>query len=248
MNHIYEQIIPHMKSKNFYLFCSGLSLATFFGKKILDKYQKKKKITININNTLYFLFHFCFNMYSAKHTIGNVILTFNNPLIMRKTPNTLSFYVLLFHIYHIILTRGNILFDEWLHHIKVFILCPLLWLHYNNLCDFGMFFMIGLPGGITYLLLFLRNINIIGNTTEKYISKHLNLWIRAPGCIITAYLIHLNRYNGNFGSLEKFPKKFGIYLAMFGSIWNGMYFASTIIESYNNSKNKNKKKYTHKTT
>lgn len=238
MSYINEQIIPHLKSNNFYLFCSGLTIMTYFGKKILEKYKKKKNIIINTNNTLYFLFHFGFNMYSVSHTINSVITTFNNPLILTKTPNTLSFYVLLFHIYHVILTKGDISIDEWLHHIKVFILCPLLWLHYNNLCDFGMFFMTGLPGGITYLLLFLKNMKLIENTTEKYISKHLNLWIRAPGCIITAYLIYLSRYHGNFGALDIMgtPKKFGIYLAMFGSIWNGMYFASTIVESYSNAK------------
>jgi hypothetical protein len=241
MGYINEQIMPHFKSRHLYIFCSGLTVATYFGKKILEIYQKKKNVVINKNNTLYFLFHFFFNMYSVSHTIKNVVITFHNPLVLTKRPNTLSFYVLLFHIYHVILTKGNIALDEWLHHIKVFILCPLLWLHYTNLCDFGMFFMTGLPGGITYLLLFLKNVKLIENTTEKYISKHLNLWIRAPGCIITAYLIYLNCYHGKFGDLNAMgvSKKFGIYLAMFGSIWNGMYFASTIVESYNNAKKKN---------
>jgi hypothetical protein len=238
MTYVNEQIIPHIKSKQFWGFCSGLTIFTLVGKKLLKNYKEKKNIEFNSENTLYFLSHFVFNMYSVSQTINSVIITFNNPLLLTKRPNTLSFYVLLFHIYHVILTKCNIAFDEWLHHIKVFMLCPLLWLYYTNLCDFGMFFMTGLPGGITYLLLFMKNLKLIENKTEKYISKHLNLWIRAPGCIITAYLIYLNRYHGNFGEIKTMKKsqKFGIYLAMFGSIWNGMYFASTIVESYSKLK------------
>jgi hypothetical protein len=231
MGYFEEQILVNLKSPIFWGFCGGLSLLTVVGRKMLEKYKNKKNIKFNTNNTLYYAFHFVFNMTCVVCTFQNVIYTFNSPLLLVKIPNTLSFYVLLFHIYHIIITKGNLALDEAIHHIKVLMLCPLLWLYYSNLCDFGMFFMTGLPGGITYLLLTLKNLNLIENTSEKYISKHLNLWIRAPGCVITSYIIYLNYVNSNFGEIHGI-KKFGIYLAMLGTLWNGMYFASTIIESY----------------
>ena len=224
-----DQIISRFSSPYFYGFCVGLTVVSYFGKKILNKYKEKKQIEFNTESTLYFLLHFGFNMFCVSYTISNVISTFNNPLVINKSPNTLPFYVFMFHIYHILLMKGNIATDEWLHHIKVFMLCPVLAFNCSNLCDFGMFFTTGLPGGCTYLLLFLKNLKLIAPNTEKYVSKHLNMWIRAPGCVITSYIVYMNYIFGNFGQVQGF-KKFGVYLAMFGTLWNGMYFASTIIE------------------
>jgi hypothetical protein len=107
----------------------------------------------------------------------------------------------------------------------------LMTINYINLSDMGMFFMTGLPGGITYLLLSLKNLHLIKDATEKRISKHLNMWIRAPGCVLTSYFIYLNYANNKFGNLI-LPYKLGIYLCMLGTFVNGMYFAGTIIESY----------------
>jgi hypothetical protein len=231
MEYINEHIINHFFTYNIYLFTSFLILSTCLGKKLLIKYKEKYKIKFNINNALYFALHFIFNIYSVCYDYENIILTFNNPLIIRKTPNNLSFYVFLFHLYHVILCGKKISYDEIIHHALVFILSPLLWIYYTNLCDFAIFFMSGLPGGITYLFLFLKNIGIIEGITEKYISKHLNMWVRAPGCIITAYLIYINYINNNFGDIYLL-KTIAIYLSITFNLWNGMYFASTIIESY----------------
>lgn len=231
MEYISEHVVPHLLSPNFYLFGGCLAISTYLGKKILNKYKEKKSPNLNVNNTLYFGLHFIFNMYCTVYVYPNVISTLNNPLVIKKVPSDLSFYIILFHIYHVILCGKKISTDEIIHHSLVFILCPLLWVCYNNLCDFAIFFMTGLPGGITYLCLFLKNMGAIEGITEKYISKHLNMWIRGPGGVIASYLIYLNYVNNNFG--EIYPtKKFAIYLSIFFNLWNGMYFASTIIESY----------------
>ena len=169
-------------------------------------------------------------MYCVKNSYSLVISTLNNPFNLAKIPNDLSFYTILFHAYHILLC-GKLSLDETIHHLLVFILCPLLWVHYTTICDFAIFFMTGLPGGITYLCLFLKDLGLINGITEKYISKHLNMWIRGPGGVITSYIIYLNYVNNNLG--EIYPmKKFAIYLSIAFNLWNGMYFASTIIESY----------------
>ena len=171
-------------------------------------------------------------MYSVIYNWNNVIQVLNNPLNVIPVSNELSINIVLFHIYHCICYWEDIKLDEKIHHIlMVFILNPILWLNYVNICDFAMFFMTGLPGGITYLMLFLKNMNIIKSITEKHISMHLNLWIRAPGCIITAYIIYLN-YINNTIITNNFMCRCGIYLGIFGSIWNGMYFTKSIITSY----------------
>jgi hypothetical protein len=63
------------------------------------------------------------------------------------------------------------------------------------------------------------------------------MWIRAPGCVLTSYFIYLNYSSNNFGNLEPLYK-LGVYLCMFGTLINGMYFASTIIESHGITKYK----------
>ena len=60
----------------------------------------------------------------------------------------------------------------------------------------------------------------------------LNMWIRAPGIVITTYILYINR--NIFLSLLDYSLLsyliFGFVLA--GTLWNGMYFLSTIIRSY----------------
>jgi hypothetical protein len=236
MNYFNNQILPHLNSPLIYMFGLGLTAATYFGRKILHHYQlnQKKK---NVDNTLYFILHFLFNMFCVYNCWNGVHSLINNPTNIIQVPNTMAIYTFLFHLYHVILCGNNISIDELLHHLWVFIICPLLCINYINLSDMGMFFMTGLPGGITYLLLSLKNMNYIKDITEKRISKHLNMWIRAPGCVLTSYFIYLNYANNNFGSLGIFYT-LGVFICMFGALVNGMYFASTIIESHGITKYK----------
>lgn len=260
MDYFNNQILHHLQSSSFFLFLGGLFVSTYIGRKILYKYQEKinQKIDeennenkenkdyivkhhkrINVNNTLYFFLHFVFNMYCCYNCWNSVNSLIHEPQNLINVPNTMGFYTPLFHIYHIILCGSKIQQDELLHHLWVLIICPLMSINYLNLSDMGMFFMTGLPGGITYLLLSLKNLHFIRDITEKRISKHLNMWIRAPGCILTTYIIYLNYTNKNFGDLNTFYN-LGVFLCMFGTFVNGMYFASTIIESHGVIKYKEK--------
>ncbi len=201
------------------------------------KHEKHKKI--NINNTIYFGVHFLFNMYCTYNCFSNVYSLIHNPQKLEIVPNTMGIYVPLLHLYHIILCRKHIQIDELLHHMWVFIICPLMCIEYTNLSNMGMFFTTGLPGGITYLLLVLQNLYLIDDITQKRISMHLNMWIRAPGCILTSYFIYLNYVNKNFTTLS--PLHYlGVFLCMFGTYVNGIYFGSTIIESHSVTKYKHK--------
>lgn len=229
-------ILPHFTSPSIYIFGIGLILFTYFGKKKLIEHQKNTNKKINVNDTIYFASHSIFNAYCVYNCFPSVYSLINNPTNIISVPNTMSIYVFLFHLYHIILCGNKIKSDELIHHGWVFMICPLMSINYYNLNDMGMFFLTGLPGGITYFLLFLKNLNYIQDITEKRISKHLNMWIRAPGCVLTSYIIYLNYINGNIGT--SLISKLGIYLCMLGTLVNGMYFASTIIESYSISKYK----------
>ncbi len=88
----------------------------------------------------------------------------------------------------------------------------------------SLFFMTGIPGGITYLLLILVRYNYITKLTEKRISKHLNLWLRMPGILFFASILLLN--------MIKNPFEIQNYLTLFYMIWNSIHFTKTITESH----------------
>jgi hypothetical protein len=260
MDYFNSQILPHLQSPSIYCFGVGLAIATCVGKKLLHRYQKKldeefnenqhelsyepqkkeiKHKKINANNTIYFFMHFVFNMYCTYNCWSNVNSLIHNPQRLEIVPNTMGVYVPLLHLYHIVLCGRKIKTDELLHHMWVLIICPLMCINYSNLSDMGMFFTTGIAGGITYLLLFLKNLYLVDDITEKWISMHLNMWVRAPGCILTSYFTYLNYVNNNFTDLSPLYH-LGVILCMVGTYMNGIYFGSTIIESYGVTKYKHK--------
>lgn len=192
------------------------------------------KLIRDNGSTKYFMIHFLFNMYVVCATYRDMLnsLIYVNQLY--KIDTFSSFTIIIFHIYHIIAYKNNITYDDIIHHIlNVFVIIPITWLHSNNLISAGLFFMTGLPGGIIYLCLWLRDHKYISKITEKTISKNINIWIRSPGCIIVSYLIW---QGANTKQLEVNCSPIFYNLLTFiligGIYWNGIYFANTIVESY----------------
>jgi hypothetical protein len=232
MEYFRQNILRHVTSYHFPIFCGAMFVGHYFGKKLLNKYNEKYKINSNVNNTRYFMMHFVFNICSVACTYRNMIDTINNPLVIKKESNAISFYNVLFHLYHSAFYWKSMELDEQLHHIfSVFLLCPLTWLNYTNLCNSTSFYIIGLPGAATYLLLSLKDMGFVESMTEKRISKHLNMLVRMPGAILNSYIIYLNYINGSFGQTTPVIN-FGIYLSIGAIFWNGIHFANTITESY----------------
>ena len=185
-------------------------------------------LRFNKNITKYFLMHFLFNMYISYNTLNHTLEILYNPYNIQLVNNYISFCVVVFHIYHIIFYYKDIKSDELIHHIwMVFIILPITWLSYYNLADASLFFMTGLPGGITYLLLVLKDMKLISSLTEKYISKQLNTFIRIPGSVIVGYIIFINAI-----TTETYLFQYLLIFCSIGSLWNGIYFGSAIISSY----------------
>jgi hypothetical protein len=225
INYLYHNIVIHFTTLHIWFL-----LGTLFVLHNVINFNKK------ITN--YFLIHFIFNMYVSFNTFENTIEILYNPYAVFTTNNYVSFAVVLFHIYHIIYYYNDIKIDEMIHHIWiVFIILPITWLNYCNIADSSLFFMTGLPGGITYLLLVLKETKYISSMTEKYISKHLNMWIRIPGSIIVGYIIFVNAMIATtmFATIS-------LVFCSLGCLWNGVYFGSTIISSHALLEEKNKKK------
>lgn len=136
------------------------------------------------------------------------------------------------HLYHIIWYFRNLRRDDWIHHIMMIgIALPLTHIiPQGNVISHGLFFTTGLPGLIDYFLLFLNRNNIIPRFIEKRINLFLNLWIRAPGCIMNACISTMNMitYSNNFNIYQYYAGKI-----ILGSIfWNGIYFMEQVVSNY----------------
>lgn len=197
---------------------------------LLISHYVLKSFNFRSQITKYFLLHFFTNMYVVYLVLPDVMDTITDPVHFENVSIYPSFITLLFHTYHI-LFYDSIPRDEKVHHlVNVYVTIPSLWFNYNKICNYAQFFMMGLPGGITYLLLFMKDIGLIDTLTEKLISKHLNLWIRCPGAITIVFIIYIQ--------ILYCPDSFvgmgfvSAIISMMGTFWNGIYFMQTIVESH----------------
>lgn len=129
------------------------------------------------------------------------------------------------HTYHLI-DYKNINTSEIIHHIITYIFYFISYKMQHPFYYVHLICMSGVPGGITYYMLFLEKINGISIITEKYISMCINFWIRCPGCIIYATLLY-DRMIYMYESICPIH----LFLILLTAI-NGIYFTTTIVESY----------------
>ena len=220
-------------------------------------------------NTFYFLMHFIVNCIIVYMCLPYFSTMLWDPVGSEGSYEEYSYISNTFpilaslHTYHLYQSFRTINNDEILHHMITYI----FWIINSYLVHpfyyVGLIWMSGVPGGLTYLMLFLQknptcinptyisktyinpkyinptyiskiNINI-SVVTEKYYSMLINLWIRCPGCIIYGTLMY-----DRMIYIEERICPLHIFLILF-SIINGIYFTTTIIESYYTLKFQNKK-------
>ena len=137
------------------------------------------------------------------------------------------------HLYHVLWYFKNLRRDDWLHHILMIgLVLPLTEIvPQNNIISHGIFYTTGLPGLIDYSLLFFNRNNIITRYFEKRVNTFLNLWIRAPGCIMNSNMSIIAMLN-NYNELNNYQLYGGIIIA--GLVyWNGIYFMAQVLTDYN---------------
>jgi hypothetical protein len=90
----------------------------------------------------------------------------------------------------------------------------------TTLMGYSLFFSTGLPGGVSYLALFLQRNGWLNRLTEKRINTAMNVWIRSPGCASHAAFVIAWALSG---SLDFWGR---IWAALPAALmyWNGQYF------------------------
>ena len=188
---------------------------------------------INIKGTYYFN-HFIANIFIMYYSLPELwycYSDFNYALTLPTNYNAIEF-IFSIHFYHIIYYFNKLRFDDWLHHIlMIFVVLPLA-LKVNNgaILSHSAFFLTGLPGGIDYFLLFLSRNGIIEKKIEKRVNKHLNLWVRCPGCIASSTLIYQN-FGHNYNDIYSQEGFYTILICLI-IYWNGIYFMEQVINDY----------------
>lgn len=138
-----------------------------------------------------------------------------------------SIIVFTLHIYHMICYQCNQL--DYLHHIVMLSILTFP-IYYGKTCylvisNFCLFFTCGLPGGIDYYLMYLKETGNFSSLAEKKWNVRLNTWIRAPGIMYGAFLTYQHWLSIQSETL--------IHLATcLALLWNAQYFSMLVSIAY----------------
>jgi hypothetical protein len=165
---------------------------------------------------------YCLTMFSDPIGLNNDYLSYKNnyeflfPLISGL------------HTFHLLKSYKKIQLDEIIHHVITYAFGIINYILSHPFYYSYLIIVSGIPGGITYLLLFLQKIGMIQSITEKKISYLLNVWIRAPFTVVWASLA----YNRLIYIEESMLNKVLIIISIFFIPLNGIHFMTTIAQSY----------------
>lgn len=189
---------------------------------VLDKALRQFK-------SRWYMLHLIANSINVFFTVRDTIGLFLDPLFYKNSHTSLipPNVTVSLHVYHVI-AYSNIQTVEWVHHIvMMFALSFSYFFPIPELNNFTIFFVCGFPGAIDYaLLIWTKEFNMDSLIEKKY-NSYINVWIRAPGIIIAAFILYI-RFSYNFNS---FP--FHIFIIIFCALfWNSLYFMFRVVENY----------------
>ena len=120
---------------------------------------------------------------------------------------------------------------DWIHHISMALISAPLILLYNRTCSsvVGLWFTSGLPGVIDYFLLWLVKMGLCKKEFERELYVHINVWLRAPGCIYATILQLPFIYNITDYSFVEIMAKTWLMIILF---WNGQFFMHITLQDY----------------
>ena len=188
------------------------------------------------DNGRWFLLHSIVNGIIVYYSVNDTFGCFQDPnnSILPIENKFAGAYAVSLHIYHYIHFKMSKI--DYIHHfVSVFAATPLCMIYQTRGISMMYFFGTGLPGGINYLCLYLMKNDHMNKLTEKKINSYLNNYVRAPGLIITSYILWKD-------SLNEEGIKMGLYysnkiLSLLFYL-NGSIFSKMAIENYVETKEK----------
>jgi hypothetical protein len=119
--------------------------------------------------------------------------------------------------------------DDWLHHgLMVAVALPIgSSVAAGALMGANLFFTTGLPGGISYALMFAEKNGWITRATNKRYNVPVHVWIRSSGCTAIAALIMATAWSADASFWHRMAATATAAL----TYWNGQYFMQQVIVS-----------------
>jgi hypothetical protein len=134
------------------------------------------------------------------------------------------------HFYHIWDYWRTFQMDDWLHHVLMIgVALPLgTTVPAGALLGMSLFFTTGLPGGISYAMMFAERNGWMTRTLRKRLDGPIHLWIRAPGCVAHAALTLATTWSNPLAT--PWFQFVGTVTAAL-TCWNGLYFMEQVLRS-----------------
>lgn len=178
----------------------------------------------------YFAVHVLHNAAIVAVTARDVWRSFTDVYGLTEYPVTwLSVYLCYaLHLYHCVLYWRAFHVDDWLHHgLMIGVALPLgSTVAAGPLMGMNLFFTTGLPGGVSYALLFAEKNGMITRETSRRWNARVNLWIRAPGCCAMAALAIATSLSSPVTT--DWELVVALLVAAL-TVWNGQYFMAQVI-------------------
>ena len=180
--------------------------------------------TIPASRSKWVSIHCIVNAVVTWLTFGDMWSYIVDPLSPRDSDNCFPLIlVLLLHVYHILCYPC--VFMDYVHHIVMCSLISVPLLASSKviaLSNTALFFVCGLPGGIDYYNMYRVDQGQLPSLLEKKFNSWLNIYLRAPGILYTAYLVWIHYLN----NYPVFNQWYSV-LVVFAFIWNAQYFATS---------------------
>jgi hypothetical protein len=178
----------------------------------------------------YFAVHVLHNAAIVAATASDVLVSFTDLGGLTDRPVTWSAVYLCYalHLYHCALYWRAFHMDDWLHHgLMIGVALPLgSTVPAGPLMGMNLFFTTGLPGGVSYALLFAEKNGWITQAVSRRWNARMNLWVRSPGCVAQAALT----LAVTLSSVSATQWETAVaWTAAALTLWNGQYFMEQVV-------------------
>jgi hypothetical protein len=181
----------------------------------------------------------------ALHVFANIVLTIltlpgavralanpqNSTVVANGAyqPNSLYMaWVFALHIYHPIFFKTGVM--DWIHHVPVYILNMLTFsIPTGNAIHLQGVNMVGIPGGIDYLLQVLEGEGKLSRARYKEYCCVINTWVRAPFGAVASYVSFVGLYHGWHAATAW--QAFVFFFLGLHAFWNPPFFCRQAVEA-----------------
>jgi len=133
------------------------------------------------------------------------------------------------HMFHLVVYFFELRTEDIVHHLLFGVLLSIMnfsW-SWGQVTNQLLFFITGLPGGITYALLVMVKLGKLKALREKGWSASLNTWLRAPGLVWFVAVVGSCLAHGWY-----FAPTWAVWLCILLAFINGTYYGRQALENY----------------